>query len=42
MVETHRDFGLGATCPSLSAPPGPLARTGPTVEKWLLLGVVMA
>ncbi len=38
-VETHRDFGLGATGPRLLAPPGPfkaLARTGPTVEKWLL------
>ncbi len=37
-VETHRDFGLGATGPRLSAPPGPfkaLAHTGPTVEKRL-------
>ncbi len=35
-VETHRDFGLGATGPRLLAPPGPfkaLSRTGPTVEK---------
>ncbi len=38
-VETHRDFGLGATGPRLLAPPGPfkaLARTGPTVEKRLI------
>ncbi len=37
-VETHRDFGLGATGPRLLAPPGPfkiLTRTGPTVEKRL-------
>lgn len=36
-VETQHDFGLGAT--GLLAPPGPfkaLARTGPTVEKWLM------
>ncbi len=40
MVETHRDFWLGATGPRLLAPPGPfkaLARTSPTVEKWLLI-----
>ncbi len=39
-VETHRDFGLGATGPRLLALPGPfkaLARTGLTVEKWLML-----
>ncbi len=39
-VETQRDFGLGATGPRLLAPPGPfkaLARTGPTVEKRLLI-----
>ncbi len=38
-VETHRDFGLGATGPRLLAPPSPfkaLAHTGPTVEKWLV------
>ncbi len=38
-VETYRDFGLGATGPSLLAPPGPfkaLAHTGPTVEKRLV------
>ncbi len=38
-VETHFDFGLGATGPRLLAPPGlfeALARTGPTMEKWLM------
>ncbi len=38
-VETHRDFGLGATGSRLLAPPGPFkaqARTDPTVEKWLV------
>ncbi len=38
-VETHRDFGLGATGLRLLAPPGPfkaLAHTGPTVEKRLV------
>ncbi len=37
-VEMQRYYGLGATGPSLLAPPGPfkaLARTGPTVEKRL-------
>ncbi len=37
-METHRDFGLGATGPRLLAPPGPfkaLVRTGTTVENWL-------
>ncbi len=36
MVETQRDFGLGATGLRLLAPPGllkKLARTGPTAEK---------
>ncbi len=39
MVETHRDFGLGATGPRLLAPPGPfkaLAHTGSIVEKRLM------
>ncbi len=39
-VETHCNLGLGATSPRLLAPPGPfksLARTGPTVEKRVLM-----
>ncbi len=42
-VEAHRNFGLGATGTRLLAPPDTfkaLARTGPTVEKWLLSDTV--
>ncbi len=43
-METHRDFGFGATGPSLLARPGPfkaLARTDPTVEKRLMIGEIL-
>ncbi len=44
-VETHHDFGLGATGARLLAPPGPfkaLACTGPTLEKRLVMQTSLA